>query len=169
MVDYRRRGRGFETYLRRLVSLSKTLYSPKVLVIPRKRWLHPDMTEIFLTWTLNLNTTTTVCIFHRANITNKPLPCDAVPDRIFYPLKSSLTKIATRYCRYQDEKSLMPGADFLSYKISCRQNRDKKKNTVILQISRRDIAIIRISPNIICSQFVQECDRNYFTRNQTMK
>ena len=26
------RGRGFETYLRRVVSLSKTLYSPKVLV-----------------------------------------------------------------------------------------------------------------------------------------
>ena len=26
------RGRGFETYRRRLVSLSKTLYSPKVLV-----------------------------------------------------------------------------------------------------------------------------------------
>ena len=31
------RGRGFETYLRRVLSLSKTLYSPKVLVIPRKR------------------------------------------------------------------------------------------------------------------------------------
>ena len=30
-------GRGFETYLRRVVSLSKTLYTPKVLVIPRKR------------------------------------------------------------------------------------------------------------------------------------
>ena len=33
-----------------------TLYSPKVLVIPRKRWLHPDMTEKLLTGRLNLNT-----------------------------------------------------------------------------------------------------------------
>ena len=39
---------GFETYLLRVVSLSKTLYSPKVLVIPRKRWLCPDMTEKLL-------------------------------------------------------------------------------------------------------------------------
>ena len=30
--DSRARGRGFETYRRRVVSLSKTLYSPKVLV-----------------------------------------------------------------------------------------------------------------------------------------
>ena len=29
-------GRGFETCLRRIVSLSKTFFSPKVLVIPRK-------------------------------------------------------------------------------------------------------------------------------------
>ena len=35
--DSEPRGRGFETYCRRVVSLSKTLYSPKVLVIPRKR------------------------------------------------------------------------------------------------------------------------------------
>ena len=47
---------GFETYLSRVVSLSKTLYSPKVLVIPRKGWLCPDMTEKLLTGTLNLNT-----------------------------------------------------------------------------------------------------------------
>ena len=33
------RGWGFETYLGRVASLSKTLYFPKVLVIPRKRWL----------------------------------------------------------------------------------------------------------------------------------
>ena len=38
------------------LSLSKTLYSPKVLVIPRKRWLRPDMTEYLLTGTLSLNT-----------------------------------------------------------------------------------------------------------------
>ena len=44
-----KRGRGFETDLRRVVSLSKTLYSTKVLVIPRKRWLRPDMTDSLLT------------------------------------------------------------------------------------------------------------------------
>ena len=43
-------------YLRSVVSLSKTLYSPKVLVIPRKQWLCPDMPEKLLTGTLNLNT-----------------------------------------------------------------------------------------------------------------
>ena len=30
--------------------------SPKLLVIPRKRWLRPDMTEKLLTGTLSLNT-----------------------------------------------------------------------------------------------------------------
>ena len=50
------KGLGFETYLFRVLSLSKTLYSPKVLVIPRKQWLHPDMTEKLLTGTLSLNT-----------------------------------------------------------------------------------------------------------------
>ena len=39
-----------------VVSLSKTLFSPKVLVIPRKRWHHPDLTEKLLTGTLSLNT-----------------------------------------------------------------------------------------------------------------
>ena len=59
MSDSGARGPGFETYRRRVVSLSKTLYSPKVLVnpLPRKRWLRPDMTEKLLTGTLNLNTT----------------------------------------------------------------------------------------------------------------
>ena len=33
---------GFETYLRRGVSFSKTLYFPKVLVIHRNRRLRPD-------------------------------------------------------------------------------------------------------------------------------
>ena len=37
-------------------SMSKTLYSPKVLVILSKRWLPPDMTEKMLTVTLNHNT-----------------------------------------------------------------------------------------------------------------
>ena len=40
-----------------IVYLSKTLYSPKVLVIPRKQWLRPDMTEKLLTGTLNLKQT----------------------------------------------------------------------------------------------------------------
>ena len=39
-----------------VVSLSKTIFSLKVLVIPRKWWLCPDTTEKLLTWTLNLNT-----------------------------------------------------------------------------------------------------------------
>ena len=52
------RGRGFETYLSRVVSLSRTVYSPKVLVIPRKRWIRPNMTEKLLTGTLSHNTHT---------------------------------------------------------------------------------------------------------------
>ena len=48
--------RGFETYLCLVVSLIKSLYSLKALVIPRKRWLRPDMTEKLLTGTLSLNT-----------------------------------------------------------------------------------------------------------------
>ena len=52
------RGRGFYTYLRRVVSLSKDTFTPrKVLVIPRKRWLRPDMTEKLFTGTLSLNKT----------------------------------------------------------------------------------------------------------------
>ena len=38
-----------------VLSFSKTLYSPKVLVIPRKRLLCPDMTKKLLTGTLSLN------------------------------------------------------------------------------------------------------------------
>ena len=38
------------------MSLSKTLYSPKILVIPGKRILRPDMTEKVLTGTLSFNT-----------------------------------------------------------------------------------------------------------------
>ena len=51
----------YETYLRRVVSLSKTLFSPKVLVTPRKRWLCPT-TEKMLTGTSSLNTNTGFCI-----------------------------------------------------------------------------------------------------------
>ena len=40
------RGLGFESYsCRRVVSLSKTYFPQKVLVIPRKLWLSPNMTE----------------------------------------------------------------------------------------------------------------------------
>ena len=46
-------------YLRRVVFFSKTLYSLKVLVVPRKGWLRPDMTEKLLTGKLNLNTNKT--------------------------------------------------------------------------------------------------------------
>ena len=47
---------GFETFLHRVVSLSKTLYCQKVLVISRKWWLRPEMTEKLLTGKLSLNT-----------------------------------------------------------------------------------------------------------------
>ena len=50
------RGWGVRNLPPPVVSLSKTIFSPKVLVIPRKWWLCPDMTEKLLTWTLNLNT-----------------------------------------------------------------------------------------------------------------
>ena len=51
------RGQGFDTYLCRVVSLSKDTFTPrKVLVIPRKRWLCSHMTEKLLTGTLSINT-----------------------------------------------------------------------------------------------------------------
>ena len=40
----------------RVVSFSKSHLLPTVLIKPRKRWLHPDMTEKLLTGTLSLNT-----------------------------------------------------------------------------------------------------------------
>ena len=54
--DFGVRGQRFETYLRSVMSLSKTLYSPKVLVIPKKRLLCPGMTDKLLTGKLSLNT-----------------------------------------------------------------------------------------------------------------
>ena len=56
-LDSGSRGRGFEHHSgRRVVSLSKTYLPPKVhvLVIPRKRWLHPNMTEKLFTGTLSI-------------------------------------------------------------------------------------------------------------------
>ena len=51
--DSRATGRGFDPHSGRLVvSFSKIHLPPKkVLVIPWKRWLHPDMTEKLLTGT----------------------------------------------------------------------------------------------------------------------
>ena len=53
------RGRGFDPHSSRLVvPLSKIHLPPeKVLVIPRKRWLHPDITEKLFTGTLSKNKT----------------------------------------------------------------------------------------------------------------
>ena len=52
------RGRGFEPHSgRRVVSLSKTYLPPKVLVIHRKRWLRPNMTENLFTGTLSIKKT----------------------------------------------------------------------------------------------------------------
>ena len=49
------RGRGFDPHSgRRVVSLRKTYLPPKVLVIPRKRWLHPNMTEKLFTGMLSI-------------------------------------------------------------------------------------------------------------------
>ena len=48
---------GLDTYLRRVVSLSLDTFTPrKVLVIPRKQWLHPNITEKLVTGTLTINT-----------------------------------------------------------------------------------------------------------------
>ena len=46
------RGWGFDPHSGHRVAVSfHTFTSQKVLVIPRKRWLHPDMTEKLLTGT----------------------------------------------------------------------------------------------------------------------
>ena len=58
--DFGARGRGIYTYPSHVVSLSKDTFTPrKVLVIPRKRLVRPDMTEKVFTWTLSLNKTKT--------------------------------------------------------------------------------------------------------------
>ena len=58
--DSRARGRRFDTYLCRVVSLSKDTFTHrKVLVIPRKRWLRPDMPEKLFPGTLSRNKTKT--------------------------------------------------------------------------------------------------------------
>ena len=76
MSDSGARGPGFETYRRRVVSLSKTLYSPKVLVnYPGSDGSISDMTEKLLTGTLSLNTTNLLypTIYFHACIHSPPL------------------------------------------------------------------------------------------------
>ena len=52
------RGWGFDPHSgRHVVSLSKKHLHPKILVIPRKLWLHPDMTEKLFTGRLSKNIT----------------------------------------------------------------------------------------------------------------
>ena len=49
------RGRGFEPHPgRRVVSLSKIYLPPKVLVVSRKRWQRPNMSEKVFTGTLSI-------------------------------------------------------------------------------------------------------------------
>ena len=61
------KGRGFETFFRRVVSLGKDTFIPRkvlvILVIHRKRWLRPDMTEKLLTGTFSTNTNCQVNLF----------------------------------------------------------------------------------------------------------
>ena len=51
------RGRGFEPPSGQTVLCpwARHIYSQKVLVIPRKRWLRPNMTEKLFTGTLEIN------------------------------------------------------------------------------------------------------------------
>ena len=51
------RGREFEPHSGQTVlcPLARHIYSPKLLVIPRKRWLRPNMTEKLFTGTLRIN------------------------------------------------------------------------------------------------------------------
>ena len=57
------RGRGFDPHSLCCVLEQDTFTSQKVLVIPRKPWLHPDMTEKLLIGTLNLiKTKTKICM-----------------------------------------------------------------------------------------------------------
>ena len=79
--DFGFRGRGFEPHSGQTVlcPLARHIYSPKVLVIPRKRWLRPNMTEKVFTGTLRINQPTFLegCftiklpIFFQQNRTNK--------------------------------------------------------------------------------------------------
>ena len=58
-LDSGSKGRGFEPHSGRtmLCPRARRIYSPKVLVIPRKWWLRPNMTEKLFTGTLKIKST----------------------------------------------------------------------------------------------------------------
>ena len=60
------RGQGFEPHSGQTVLCpsARRIYSPKVLVIPRKLWLCPNMTGKLFTETLRINQPTIVKISH---------------------------------------------------------------------------------------------------------
>ena len=82
------RGQGFKPYSgRRVMSLSKTYLPPKkVLVIPRKRWLIPNMTEKLFTGTLSI----------KPNQTKTFKCCQCCPARRGVSLKCHKRRPATR-------------------------------------------------------------------------
>ena len=71
----------FETYLHRAVSLSKTLYSPKVLIIHRKRCLRPDRHDRkIVDWDVKpqhkqTNKTVYCYCYHLSRVLRKPAFC----------------------------------------------------------------------------------------------
>ena len=70
------------------MSLGKNTFAPrKVLVIPKKRWLRPDMTEKLLTGTLN----------HK---TNESLHTVTVEKSQFWNYHSEINKIVRCSCSY---------------------------------------------------------------------
>ena len=62
--DYGSRGRGFEPHCGQTVLCpsARPIYSSKALVIPRKRWLRPHMTEKLFTGTVRINNQPKPCI-----------------------------------------------------------------------------------------------------------
>ena len=68
------------------MSLSKTLYSPRVLVIPRKQWLCPDMTEKLVTGMLYLNT-------NKQDLTDVDLVIGIWHDTFYHNLNQTLMKL----------------------------------------------------------------------------
>ena len=83
-LDCGTRGQGFDTYFCPVVSLSKDTFThPKVLVIPRKRWLRPDMTEKLFTGTLSLNKTKA-----NQNLSEEESPLSSLADIFIFKLKS---------------------------------------------------------------------------------
>ena len=83
---------------RRVVALSKIHLPPKnVLVIPRKRWLCPYMTEKLLTGTENLN----------PNKQTKNKTC-------FLPLQSYEIEIRNSFLGYKNQFTIVCGKEHLA-------------------------------------------------------